>query len=114
METMINSNSTAELTTSASHDHKPMLADGELLSGDDLLKSFMKEFFHFPSMVKAGIFKKEMKNDYKAQSERICQFLGLKTIYEYGSEEISAHLSYVKGKRPQGEPFVTVIPSIYE
>lgn len=81
---------------------------------EQLLENFMKEFFDFPSLVKAGIFKKEMKNDYKAQSERICEFLGLKTIYEYRSEEISGHLSYVKGKRPKGEPFVTVYPSIYE
>lgn len=88
--------------------------EGELLSGDDLLKSFMKEFFPFSEMRKMGMFTKEMKNDYKAQSERICHFLGLKTIYEYGVEEVTAHLSYVKGKSPKGEPFLTVIPSIYE
>ena len=65
-------------------------------------------------MRKDGSFKKEIRNDYKAQSERICHFLGLKTIYEYGAEEISAHLSYVRGKRPKDEPFVTVISSIYK
>lgn len=84
------------------------------LPKEELLKNFMKEFFPFSEMRKMGLFTKEMKGDYQAQSERICKFLGLKTIYEYGAEEMSAHLSYANGKRPVGEPFVTVFPSIYE
>lgn len=74
----------------------------------------MKEHFDFNGLVKAGIFTKEIKKDYKAQAEKICNFLGLKTVFEYGSEEIRCHVSYVKGKRPTDEPFITVIPNIYE
>ena len=80
----------------------------------EVLKRFMKEFFDYPSMVKIGLFTKEMKGDYEAQAEKVCKFLGLKSIYEYGAEEIRCHISYAKGKRPQGEGFITTIPSIYE
>jgi hypothetical protein len=51
---------------------------------DEVLKRFMKEFFHFPSLCKAGFFTKEMKGDYKAQAERVCKRFGFKTVYEYG------------------------------
>jgi len=51
---------------------------------DAVLKRFMKEFFHFPTLCKAGFFTKEMKGDYKAQAERVCKFFGYKTVYEYG------------------------------
>ena len=51
---------------------------------DKVLERFMKEFFHFPSLCKAGFFKPEMKKDYKAQAERVCRFFGFKTVYEYG------------------------------
>ena len=81
---------------------------------DEVLKNFMKENFHFPSLLKLGFFTKEMKNDYKAQAERICHFFGYKTVYEYGAEEIRCHISYAKGKRPENEGFITVIPSLYE
>ena len=79
-----------------------------------LLKNFMKEFFPFTELQKVGLFTKEMKNDYKAQADKVCQYFGYKTVYEYGATEIRAHLSYVKGKRPKDDPFVTVIKSIYE
>lgn len=81
---------------------------------DEVLKTFMKENFDFKSLLKAGFFTKEMKNDYKAQSERICHFFGYKTVYEYGAEEIRCHISYANGKRPPNEPFVTIIPSLYD
>jgi hypothetical protein len=86
------------------------------LGGKDpeLLKRFMKEFFPFGHFRKIGIFTKEMRGNYYAQSVRICKLCGLSTIYEYGSKEFRGHLTYVDGKRPEGEPFVTVIPSIYE
>ncbi len=74
----------------------------------------MQEFFPFASFKKVGIFTKEMKGDYQAQAKRICDMLGLKTIYEYRAEEMTFHISYSEGYRPKGEPFVTVIPSIYE
>ena len=83
------------------------------LSSEELLKKFMKEFFPFSAMRQAGLFTKEMKGDYKAQSEKMCKFLGLETIYEYRKEELRCHISST-GKRSKDEPFITVIPSIYE
>ncbi len=88
-----------------------------------LLERFMKEHFPYAEFKKAGIFTKEMRGDYEAQAKWICSRLGLKTIYEYGKDEIRCHLSYEEGPRPtwingdgelKTEPFVTVIPSIYE
>lgn len=79
-----------------------------------LLERFMKEFFPFSEFRKAGIFTKEMNGDYEAQAKRICDMLGLETIYEYRKDEMRAHISYATGKRPKDEPFVTVIPSIYD
>jgi len=89
---------------------------------DKTLENFMKEFFPFSEFKKIGLFTKEMKNDYVAQAERVCNFFGYKTVYEYGAKEIRCHLTYAKGKRPlivnsdgelKEEPFVTVIESIY-
>lgn len=51
---------------------------------DEVLEKFMKEFFDFNALCKAGFFKKEMRKDYKAQAERVCKFFGFKTVYEYG------------------------------
>lgn len=79
-----------------------------------LLKRFMKEFFPYSEFKKSGIFTKEMKGNYYAQAVRICNFLGLSSIYEYGSQEISCHLTYVECKRLANEEFITLIPSIYE
>ncbi|MFC0183337.1 hypothetical protein SAMN04515674_105301 [Pseudarcicella hirudinis] len=79
-----------------------------------LLKSFMKEFFPFSEMRKAGLFTKEMKGNYEAQADKICTFLGYETVYEYGSNEVSCHITYTEGKRPDNEGFVTVLPNIYE
>ena len=72
----------------------------------------MKEFFPFQPLKKAGFFTKEMKNDYDAQAERVCNHFGFETVYEYRKDEISAHLS-IAGYR-KGESFVTVLPSIYD
>lgn len=80
----------------------------------ELLKRFMKEFFPYSDFKKAGVFTKEMKGDYYAQAKKICNQLGLSSIYEYGSQELSCHITYVNGKRPPDEPFVTTIPNIYE
>ncbi len=81
---------------------------------DELLENFMKEFFPFNEMVEIGFFKKEMKGDYRAQADRVCQWFGYKTVYEYGKDEAQAHLSYAPGNRPKEEPFVRVTPSIYD
>ncbi len=85
-------------------------ADGK----DVVLERFMKEFFPYGEFKKIGFFTKEMKGDYKAQAKRVCDFFGYETVYEYGAKEIRLHISYVEGKRPEGEPFVTLTPSIYE
>lgn len=83
----------------------------------------MQEHFCFTTLKKAGFFTPEMKNDYEAQAERVCKFFGFKTVYEYGKEEISCHITYSEGQRPlhinesgeiKPEPFVTVFKSIYE
>ena len=81
---------------------------------DKVLERFMKEFFPFGTFRKAGFFTKEMKGDYEAQAKRVCEFFGFETVYEYRSKEISGHISYAKGYRPPDEPFVTVLPSIYD
>jgi hypothetical protein len=79
------------------------------LSGDKLLKSFMKEHFDFNGLLKAGFFTKEMRGDYKAQAERVCHRFGFKTVYEYGSIEISCHLT-----EDNATKFITVLPNIYK
>ena len=87
-----------------------------------ILKEFMQEHFPFNDLLKLGFFKKEMKNDFKSQAERVCTFFGYKEVYEYGKEEIRCHVSYA-GDRPLSvnekgslvpEPFITVIPSIWD
>jgi hypothetical protein len=78
-----------------------------------VLRRFMQEFFPFAPLLKAGFFTKEMRYDYKAQAERVCRFFGYKTVYQYGAKETRCHITYAEGHRPNDEPFVTVIPSIY-
>jgi hypothetical protein len=82
-------------------------------SDPGVLKRFMKEFFPYSEFRKIGFFTKEMKNDYYTQAKRVCKFFGYKSVFEYGAEEVRCHITYA-GKRPEGEDFVTVIPSIYE
>jgi hypothetical protein len=78
---------------------------------DEVLKRFMLEFFDFYTLKKAGFWPKGVtKRDYKAQAERVCQFFGYKTVFEYGSKEARCHLTDGKTNRP----FVTVVESIYK
>jgi len=77
----------------------------------ELLKSFIKEFFDFNGLCKAGLFTKDIRKDYNKQAEILCNFLGLESIYEYGAKEIRCHISEAL---PNNNPFITVIPSIYE
>lgn len=93
----------------------------------ETLKNFTLEHFDFDGLKKAGVYGNGIKRkDYQAQADRICQFFGFKTVYEYGTEEIRCHISYGSGpagldsERPlnvsetgalQPEPFVTVIKS---
>jgi hypothetical protein len=51
---------------------------------DEVLESFMKEFFPYKEMKRCGIFTKEMRGDYKAQAEYMRNHFGYKSIYEYG------------------------------
>jgi hypothetical protein len=99
---------------------------------DTVLINFMKEFFPYPEFKKAGVFGKELRGDYKAQAEIICRILGLKSIYEYGKDGIRCHITYANPDCPIGidtngrplrvavngylqeEPFITVIPSIWD
>lgn len=78
----------------------------------ELLKSFMEELFDFDALCEVGILKKEMKGDYYAQAERLCIFFNMKSIYEYGDFEWRGHITYA-GERPNNEPFITEIKSIY-
>lgn len=80
-------------------------------SSEGCLERFMKEFFPFSAFKKIGLFTKEMKNNYEAQAKRVCDFFGYETVYEYGAQEIRAHISYDK---PNTQPFITVVPSIYD
>lgn len=81
------------------------------------LKNFMKENFCYSTLKKVGFYSKEIKfNDYEAQAKRMCKFLGLESIYDYGKHQIRCHLS--TGHKPltvnedgelKREPFVTTI-----
>ncbi len=53
---------------------------------DKYLKTYMKEKFSFRDLKKVGLFGNDIKStDYEKQAERICKFLGLKSIYDYSS-----------------------------
>lgn len=97
---------------------------------DKVLERFMKEHFPYAFFKKIKFFDKQIRFDYKAQAARVCDFFGYKSVYEYGSKEIRCHLTYGgsdmcglgsersmhvddSGKL-QEEPFITIIPSIYE
>lgn len=80
---------------------------------EGVLKRFMQEFFPYQVFKKSGFFTKEMKGDYYLQAKRVCDYFGFESIFEYGSEEIRCHISYI-GERPENDKeFITVIPSIY-
>lgn len=85
------------------------------------LKNFMTEHFPFDDFLSIGFFTKEMRGDYQSQADRVCEYFGFETVYEYGVEEIRCHLTYGK-ERPlhvnesgelRQEPFVTVIPGTF-
>lgn len=86
---------------------------------DKVLENFMKEFFSFTELKKAGFFSKQMKGDYAAQAKKVCDFFGYETVYEYASKEIRCHLSYPRRLKvnEKGEinidPFILITPSIF-
>lgn len=86
-----------------------------IMGGKDagVLKRFMKEFFPYSEFKKAGIFTKEHQRNYCLQARRICLYLGLKTIFEYGAKEVRCHITFA-GERPSEEPFITEIKNIYQ
>lgn len=72
---------------------------------DGVLERFMEEMFDLEMLTKIGLLTKEMKGNYPAQAERIRQFFGYESIYEYGAHTTRCHISYVN---PQpGQPFIT-------
>jgi hypothetical protein len=80
----------------------------------NLLRHFLLEFFDYPTLKKIGFFGKNIKKkDYYAQAERICEFFGLQNIYEYGTMEVTAHLSYAEGATDTPKEFLTEIKNIY-
>lgn len=81
---------------------------------DGVLERFMKEFFPYSELKKAGFFTKEMKGNYKAQAKRICDYFGYDSVYEYGKDDIRMHISYPREGERRDDPFITVIPSIWE
>lgn len=82
------------------------------MQNDETLRNFMREFFPFTEFRKAGIFTKEMKGDYLAQSQKICHIFGYKTIYEYGAKEIRCHLSLSNPN--EKDTFITELKNIYK
>jgi len=80
---------------------------------EELLKTFMNEFFPFNDFKKIGFFTAEMRGNYQAQAEKVCRYFGFDSVYEYGTIEVSCHITFAEGKRPEGEPFITRIESIY-
>jgi hypothetical protein len=97
---------------------------------DKVLERFMKEFFPYGHFKKTGFFTPEMKGNYAAQAKRVCDFFGFESVYEYGGKVLMCHITYggddlagLGTSRPmhidnygelKAEPFITVIPSIYE
>ena len=80
-----------------------------------LLKNFIEEHFDYDDFRAVKLFDETIKrDDYDKQSEIICEYFGLKTIYEYLFEPITCHVTYVEGKRPKDEPFVTTIKAWHQ
>lgn len=81
-----------------------------------LLKRFLKENFNFTVLRKAGVFTKEMRYDYVSQANKICYMYGYKTVYEYGAEDFTCHITYTEDValmnvgndgELKSEPFIT-------
>ena len=79
-----------------------------------VLKRFMKEHFSYSYFRKIGVFAKDDKNDYYKQAVKLCHWFSYKSIFEYGSQSFSCHITYLEGKRPDGTPFIEHFKSIYE
>lgn len=78
----------------------------------------MLEKFDFSTLKKVGFYPKDMKfNDYEGQAKRVCDFFGIKSVYEYSEigKGTRYHISEGNLKPPkEGEineykPFVRTI-----
>lgn len=68
----------------------------------------MQEHFDFRSLKKVGVFSAVKFNDYEEQAKRVCEHLGLKSIYDYHKIlwGVRCHLSVTND--PNGfRPFIT-------
>lgn len=77
---------------------------------DEKLKQFLNDHFHFATLKKAGLFSKDIKfNDYEGQAKRICESLGIQSIYDYTEigKGVRYHVTEVKHNR--FAPFVRTI-----
>ena len=86
-----------------------------------VLERFMKELFPIKELFQVGFFTPDMKGNYEAMAKRVCDFFGYKTVYEYRATETRCHIttgtpkmSVNKSGEIEHEPFITIIPSIYE
>ena len=80
----------------------------------EVLERFMKEFFPFDHFLEMGFFTEEMRDDYQAQADKVCHFLGYETVFEYGAKPIRCHISYDPEHMPEDAKFITEIPGIYD
>lgn len=78
----------------------------------DVLKNFIEEFFDVDELIEVGLIKKENRNNYPAIADRITEYFGLSSIFEYRSHEINCHITYA-GDRGN-KPFVENFPNIYD
>lgn len=64
---------------------------------DLALKAFINEHFDFYGLREIGLFGKDIKkSDYQKQADRICQFFGFKSIFEWLTQEpIRAHIDFI-------------------
>jgi hypothetical protein len=64
---------------------------------DQKLKDYLLQNFDFAALKKAGFYRGIRKKDYQAQSERICKFFSLKSVYDYSDigKDVAYHLSTV-------------------
>ena len=86
------------------------MSEIKLTSKEETLKNFMLEFFDYNGLRKIGVYDRTIKkNNYQAQADRICEFFGYGTVFEYGAKEVRCHLSEGKTKVE-----LTIIKNIYE
>lgn len=78
----------------------------------DLLKKFMDEQFDLKELVKIGLIDKNIEGNYPLMANRICEYFGYESIYQYGAETITAHISYTG--RVKNPPMIETFKNIYD